>query len=42
MVEAFSGLPDSCRGAGRRHSQALFLSLFALRSAAYPETGGLV
>ena len=34
IVEAFSGLPDSRRGAGRRHSQALCLALFTLAISA--------
>lgn len=34
IVEAFEGLPDSRRGAGRRHSQALCLALFTLAISA--------
>jgi len=34
IVEAFSNLPDSRRGAGQRHSQALCLALFTLAVAA--------
>ena len=34
IVEAFSNLPDSRRGAGRRHIQALCLTLFTLANSA--------
>jgi DDE_Tnp_1-associated len=34
IVEAFRGLPDSRRGAGRRHDQALCLALFTLAVSA--------
>ena len=34
IVEAFRGLPDRRRGAGRRHDQALCLSLFTLAVSA--------
>lgn len=34
IVEAFSNLPDSRRGAGQRHNQALCLALFTLAVAA--------
>lgn len=34
IVEAFSGLPDSRRGEGRRHNQALCLALFTLAISA--------
>jgi hypothetical protein len=34
IVEAFQALPDLRRGAGRRHDQALCLSLFTLAVSA--------
>ena len=34
IVEAFRELPDQRRGAGRRHNQALCLSLFTLAVSA--------
>ena len=34
IVEAFSGLPDSRRGEGRRHNQALCLAMFTLAISA--------
>ena len=34
IIDAFAGLPDSRRGAGRRHEQALCLALFTLAISA--------